>query len=185
MAPRQEPVSWRYSTPAIVLHWVLAALIVFMAGLGWWMMTIEHEPQGPWWFGIHRSVGLIVFTLVVLRLLWRAFHRPAPLPSDMPAWQVKVSHWTHWLLYLWMLLLPLTGIIGSEYSRAGLAFFGIPLPAGVTPDRATAHQFFEIHSTLVWLLVILVVLHVLAALKHLVVNRDAVFRRMWPKRASR
>jgi len=185
MATRQDTASLGYSKPAIVLHWLLAVLIVFMASLGWWMMTIEHEPQGPYWIALHKSVGLVVFVLVVLRLLWRAFNPPPPLPSDMPRWQVVVSHWTHWLLYAWMLLLPITGIVGSEYSRAGLAFFGIPLPAGLAPDRATAHQFFEIHSTLVWLLVILVILHVLAALKHLVVNRDAVFRRMWPKRAHR
>lgn len=181
MATRQDPLSWRYSTPAIVLHWVLAALIVFMAALGWWMMTIEHEPQGPSRIALHQSVGIVVFALVLLRLLWRAFHPPQPLPADMPAWQVKLSNVTHSLLYAWMVLVPVTGILGSEYSRRGLAFFGIPLPAGLAPDRALAHELFEIHSALVWVFVVLVALHVLGALKHLVVDRDAVFARMWPR----
>lgn len=173
------PGSWRYSTPAIVLHWVLAALIVFMAALGWWMMTVEHEPGGERWIALHKSVGLLVFALVLLRLLWRVFHKPAPLPAGVPRWQQQLSHATQVLLYGVMVLLPATGIIGSLYSRLGLAFFGIALPAGVTPNRPGAKQFFGYHEILVWVLVALVVLHVLGGLKHLLLDRDEVFARMW------
>lgn len=178
-----EPASpWRYSTGAVVLHWVIAALIIFMAALGWYMMTIEHTPAGNQALMLHKSIGQIVFVLVLLRVLWRIFHRAEPLPPDVSRWQVELSRWTQALLYFLMLAIPLTGIFGSEYSRNGLAFFGTKLPEWVTPSRATAHQLFEIHSTLVWVLVAAFALHVLGALKHLVLDRDDVFQRMVLKR---
>ena len=173
---------WRYSTPAVFLHWVLAALIAFMAALGWFMMTVEHEPGGDRFFDLHKSIGLIVFTLVVLRVLWRVFHRPQPLPSAIPRWQVLLSEIVQWLLYAMMVLLPLTGIIGASYSKAGLKFFGLPLSQWATANRAISHQLFEIHSTLVWVTVALLVLHVLGGLKHLLIDHDEVFSRMWPAR---
>lgn len=178
-----EPSSpWRYSAPAVVLHWILAALIVFMAALGWYMMTIEHTPAGDQALVLHKSTGLIVFVLVVLRVLLRIARRAEPLPPGVSRWQVELSRWTQALLYFLMLAIPLTGIFGSEYSRAGLVFFGMRLPEWVTPDRATAHQLFEIHSTLVWVLVAGFALHVLGALKHLLVDHDEVFQRMVLKR---
>ena len=182
MVNLQPSTPWRYSTPAIVLHWVLAALIVFMACLGWYMMTVEREPSGPGLFALHRSIGLIVFTLVLLRVLWRVFHKPEPLPAGVPRWQVHLSHIVQWLLYVGMLALPITGIVGSSYSKAGIAFFGHDLPRWVEANRENAHQYFGWHETLVWIMVGLVVLHVVGGLKHLLVDRDQVFSRMWPGR---
>lgn len=178
----QASTPWRYSTPAVVLHWLLAALIVFMAGLGWWMMTVEHEPGGREWINLHQSIGLIVATLVLLRVLWRLGHRPEPLPASLPAWQVKLSHLVQWLLYVVMILIPLTGIIGSLYTKSGLHFFGPSTNAGFTPVHDTAEQFFGWHETLVWTTVGLLVLHVIGGLKHLLVDRDRVFQRMWFRR---
>ncbi|MFC5497621.1 cytochrome b [Caenimonas terrae] len=174
-----SPAAWRYGRPAIVLHWLLAALIVLMVALGWSMMTIEHGPQGPWYFDLHRSIGLVVFALVLLRIVWRLFHRPAPLPAGLPRWQVALSSVTQGLLYACMVVMPVTGYLGSAYSKAGVRFFGLPLPAWATPARATAHQLFEIHSITVWVLVGLVALHAAGGLKHLLVDRDGVFQRMW------
>ena len=180
--PHSTATSWRYATPAIVLHWVLAALIVFMAALGWFMMTVEKQPGGERFFDLHKSIGLIVATLVLLRVLWRLFHRPEPLPEGVPRWQARLAHLVQWLLYATMVLLPVTGIAGANYSRAGLALFGAALPRWGEPARATAHLLFQIHEALVWTTVVLVVLHVLAGLKHLLVDRDQVFTRMWPAR---
>jgi cytochrome b561 len=176
------PVNWRYSTPAIVLHWLLAALIVFMASLGWWMMTVEKEPGGERWFDLHKSVGLILLALVALRLLWRLAHRPQPLPAGVPRWQVRLSGIVQVLLYVLMVLVPLMGLLGAMYSRAGLTFFGTELPRFVEAARPTAKQFFGLHETLVWVLVGVVVVHVAGGLKHLLIDRDQVFARMWPSR---
>lgn len=174
-----SPAVWRYGRPAIILHWVLAALIVFMTGLGWYMMTIERQPQGPWYFDLHRSVGLVVFALVLLRIVWRLFHRPEPLPASLPRWQVALSSVTQGLLYACMVVMPVTGYFGSAYSKAGVRFFGLALPAWATPTRAISHLLFEIHSVTVWVLVGLVALHAAGGLKHLLVDRDGVFQRMW------
>lgn len=171
--------AWRYGMPAIVLHWVLAVLIAAMAGLGWYMMTVEKQPQGPWYFDLHRSIGLVVAVLVLARLAWRLTHGPAPLPASLRRWQVRLASATHWLLYLCMIVMPVTGIIGAGYSRSGLAFFGFALPAWSAPDRQLSHLFFNIHSVAVWILVALVVVHAAAGLKHLLVDQDAVFQRMW------
>ncbi len=173
---------WRYSTPAVFLHWVLAALIAFMAALGWFMMTVEHEPGGERFFDWHKSIGLVVAALVLLRIVWRAFHRPRALPSGMPRWQVRLSELVQWLLYAVMVLVPLTGILGASYSRGGLAFFGAALPRWATPDRPLSHLLFEVHSALVWVTVALLVLHVIGGLKHLLIDHDDVFGRMWPQR---
>lgn len=183
MATHPHSTSWRYSTPAIALHWLLAALIVFMAALGWFMMTVEHEPGGERFMNLHKSVGLIVFALVLLRVLWRLAHKPQPLPAAVPRWQVWLSAAIQSLLYALIVLIPAVGIAGAEYSRSGLAFFGIPLPAGMAADRAFSHLFFEIHATLVWVLVAALALHVAGGLKHLL-SGDGVFARMWPRRSA-
>ena len=175
----QTPAAWRYGVPAIVVHWLLALLIAGLVALGWYMMTIEKQPQGPWYFDLHRSVGLVVAGLVVLRVLWRLTHGPAPLPASLPRWEVKLSSITHWLLYACMVAMPVTGFIGASYSRSGVKFFGLSMPAWSVPNHDRAELFFSIHSITVWVLVGLVVLHAAGGLKHLLVERDAVFQRMW------
>ena len=179
-SPTAAAAEWRYGKPAIVLHWLLALLIVVMAALGWFMMTVEHEPGGEKLFDLHKSIGIVVFVLVLARVFWRMGHKPAPLPAGTPVWQVKLSALVEGLLYVFMVLMPVTGILGALYSRAGLAFFGLPLSGWLTPDRATAKLMFNIHSWSIWVLAALVVLHAAAGLKHLLVDRDQVFRRMWP-----
>lgn len=179
LSPKKDLSSgWRYGAPAVVLHWLIAALIVFLVTLGWWMMTIERTPRGPWWFDLHRSFGLVATVLIVLRLLWRAGHRPEALPASMPRWQARLAGLTQWLLYACMVVMPVTGILGTLHSKDPGHFFGIPLPP-LVQDRALRHLMFQIHSTTVWVLVGLVALHVIGALKHALVDRDAVFRRMW------
>ncbi|MDB5945322.1 MAG: putative cytochrome [Ramlibacter sp.] len=179
VSPANSPAAWRYGRPAITLHWLLAVLMIGMTGLGWYMMTIEKQPQGPWYFDLHRSIGLVVFVLVLLRVLWRLGHRPAPLPAAVPRWQVTLSSITQYLLYACMVVMPVTGFVGSSYSKAGVRFFGMALPVWAVPSRATAAWFFSVHSITVWILVGLIVLHAAGGLKHLLIDRDQVFQRMW------
>lgn len=171
--------NWRYSGLAILLQWVLALLIAGMVGLGWYMMAVEDEPGADKYFNLHKSVGILIFGLVLIRAVWRIGHKPAELPASLPKWEVVAASLVQWLLYGCMIVLPITGFIGALYSKSGVTFFGAHFPTGVLPNHDTAEQFFEIHETLAWTLVVLVTIHTVAGLKHLFINRDKVFQRMW------
>ncbi|MDP9109505.1 MAG: cytochrome b [Pseudomonadota bacterium] len=158
----------------------MALLLVGMVSLGWYMMSIEEETGSDWYFNLHKSIGLIVLTLVVLRILWRLPHTPQKLPSQVPRWQTTLASITQTLLYVCMVVIPVAGLTGSLYSKHGLAFFGIALPHPVA-NHDLSEQLFSIHGIAVWVLVGLVSLHVAGALKHLLIDRDGVFQRMWPK----
>jgi cytochrome b561 len=169
---------WRYGRTAIILHWLLALLITLTTAIGWRMMFIEHEPGAETFFDLHKSIGLIIATGVVIRVFWRLTYRPEPLPPG-PAWSARLASITHFLLYLLMVALPLTGYLGASYTKAGVQWFGAATPAWAVPDHDRAELFFGVHQILVWTLVVVVTLHVLGGLKHLLVDRDRVFHRMW------
>jgi cytochrome b561 len=177
--PASQGAHWKYSPPAVVLHWLIALLIVGLLCLGWYMMEIEKQPGADWYFNLHRSLGLLLAGLVVLRVLWRVSHRPEELPGSVPVWEKQLALAAHWLLYTVMVVMPLTGYLGAAYNKSGVAFFGIALPFWAENSRNLSKLFFTIHSALVWLIVTAVVLHALAGLKHLLFDKDKVFQRMW------
>ena len=179
VSPALPVTQWRYSRPALYLHWLVAILIVGLLCLGWYMMEIEKEPGSDWYFNLHRSLGLTLAGLVVLRLLWRLSHRPAELPDNVPFWEKKLSLATHWLLYACIVVMPLTGYLGSAYNKSGVAFFGLKLPFWAATSRELSKLFFTIHATLVWVIVAAVVVHALGGFKHLLLDKDKVFHRMW------
>ncbi len=169
---------WRYSTVAIILHWLIAFLVLALIGCGWYMLSIEDQPNSGWYFDLHKSFGLVAATLILYRLIWRLLHTPAPLPTSVARWQAVLSRLIHWLLYLCMILMPVSGFIGASYGRYGVSFFGLQLPTWADPNHAISKQLFNIHGIVAWILVSLISLHVLAAMKHLFINKDKVFQRM-------
>ncbi|GGC64048.1 cytochrome b [Undibacterium terreum] len=171
--------NWKYPKPAIWLHWISALLIVGLLCVGWYMMSIEDEPGSDWYFNQHKSFGLVLLALVVIRLIWRITHKPEPLPDNVPTWQRKLAGLIQWLLYGGMLAMPIIGFLGASYTKKGVAFFGLKLPAWISPNHDIAEQFFEVHSILAFVLTALIVLHVLAGLKHLLMDKDRVFHRIW------
>lgn len=169
----------RYGLVAVGFHWVLALLIPGMIALGWYMMSIEREPGSAWYFNLHKAIGLLIAVLVLLRLFWRLTHPPAALPASVPAWQATAARWSHRLLYVAMIAMPSLGIAGTLFSKNGLAAFGWSSPRLFAPNHDTAELFYGAHSVTAWILVVLIALHVLAGLKHLLIDRDGVFQRMW------
>ena len=170
---------WHYARPAVLLHWMLAPLILGMLALGWYMMSIEDQPGSDWYFDLHKSIGLIVATLVGLRVAWRVTHPPAPLPASVAGWQIKLASATQALLYACMVVVPVAGFTGAAYSKDGIRFFGGALPLGVMPNHDAAELFFTVHGIAVWVLAGLITLHAAGGLKHLLMDRDGVFQRMW------
>ena len=174
----------RYSWQAMLLHWLLAVIVIGMLCLGYILDDMERGPTKTFYVDLHRSFGVLALVLVLLRLWWRARRTPPPLPLTVPRWQRIAAAVTHGLLYLCILLQPLSGYLASAFSRDGVKFFGMALPQWAWDSKPVRSFFGEMHGLVATALVVLVVLHVLAAFKHLLLNRDQVFQRMLPGRDS-
>lgn len=170
----------RYSAVAIVLHWLIAAMIIFQVILAWRMNG--RTPEGFALVQLHKSVGITILLLSLARLAWRLGHKPPPLPPAMPAWERWLAHVAHVGLYLIMIGMPITGWIMVSTSKIQvptLLYGAIPWPhvPGLAhladPGRAAWNSFGETgHEALAWGAYILVALHVAGALKHQLFSRD-------------
>jgi cytochrome b561 len=174
-APRYHPVS-------IALHWLIVLLVLAQLALGWWMIDIPKSPPGPraWWFNLHKSIGLTIGVLMLARLGWRLTHAAPPLPHSMPRWQRNAAHTSHFLLYACLILQPLWGYLGSTFTKYPIKYFGVTLPHWGWDSPALKDLFSALHLGTAWLLMAVLAVHIGAALKHLLVDRDGVFQRMWP-----
>lgn len=168
----------RYSMPARFFHWTLAGLLPVQIALGWYMLSIEDQPGSSWYFALHISLGLTAALLIASRIVWRLQQTPPALPPGLPGWQRQAARTSHGLLYGLMLLMPLTGYLGTAFSGEAVAWFGKALPGWLTKNETLKEQLFTAHSVIAWALVAVVVVHVLAAIKHLLVDKDSVFQRM-------
>jgi cytochrome b561 len=174
------PNPTRYSRVAIALHWLVAALVLGQFALGWLMQSIAKDPPGQRAaaFNFHKSIGLTLLALMLVRLAWRATHRPPPLPATMPRWQSRLAHGTHWLLYATLLALPLAGYLGSEFSGYPVKYFGIALPQWLGKNPHAKDLMSLAHLTLTWVLAGAVVLHLAGVVKHGLVDDDGLLSRM-------
>ncbi len=172
----------RYSSVAIALHWLIAVLIVGTFTLGLVMTDIPGlTPTKLRYFSWHKWAGVTVLALAALRLLWRLRSRPPAYPDAMPAWQRSAAHALHGLLYVLMFAVPLSGYFYSLAAGVPVVWFGaIPLPVLIEADAALKPVLGALHYWLNMLLAALVAFHVLAAFKHLLLDRDGVMQRMLP-----
>ena len=118
----------RYTWQAITLHWLLALLIIGMLWLGFSLEDIpRNTPARAFYVNLHKSIGVLVLLLALLRLAWRARHKaPAPL-AGTPRWQARAAGWSHGLLYLFTLVQALSGYLGSAFGKYGVKFFSLPV----------------------------------------------------------
>jgi cytochrome b561 len=176
------PPAARYGLTAMVLHWLLALMILGSLGVGLYMTGLALTPTRLKLYNWHKWAGMTILVLSALRLLWRATHRPPPMPP-MPAWQQRAAAASHALMYGLFFAVPLAGWAYSSAAGFPIVWFGVlPLPDWVSPDRELAEAIKPLHRGLAYALAALVVLHVAAALKHHFVDRDGLLRRMWPAR---
>ena len=185
-ATLSEPAE-QYTTTAIVLHWATAALIVANLVLGLSMVPLPLSPRKLQWYQWHKWIGVTVFLLTVARLAWRWGH-PAPVAVPMPLWQRNAATASHAMLYVLLLMIPLSGWVYSSATGIQVVYLGlVPLPDLVAKDRSLATVLRGTHLTLNFLLFVLIVIHAAAALKHHFGARDTVLVRMLPfaRRAER
>jgi cytochrome b561 len=126
----------RDTSLAVLMHWVVAMLVVFQLGLGSYMNDLPKGPDRSAYFALHKPVGLTVFLLAALRLVWRATHPPPPLPASMPRWQNVLARGNHGLLYALIFLQPASGYLSSSFSGYRTSFFGFPCRNGVGRSRS-------------------------------------------------
>ena len=170
----------QYTSVAVYLHWILALLLFVQLYLGLVMVEIPKGPESDraFWFNLHKSFGIIIAIFIVFRVLWRLKHNPPPYPHSMKRWQIIISKFNHFLLYCCMLVMPITGIIGSIFSKYPIIFFGYVLPK-IADHNATVKELTStIHEYFALLFFFLITIHIFAALKHLIMDCDQVFERM-------
>jgi cytochrome b561 len=179
----------RYSRVAMVLHWVIAIAIIGMIIGGKVMHDMMHQKPPPVivfdLVQFHKSMGITILLLSLFRLVWRFTHRPPALPQ-MAAWQTGLAHVSHWGFYFLMFAIPLSGwamVSSSPLKFPTLMFFSqiewphIPFLVG----RVDLHEAFEeTHEILANITILLIFLHVGAALYHHYLLKDSVLRRMMP-----
>jgi cytochrome b561 len=170
----------RYGLVSMLLHWVVALAVFGLFGLGLWMVDLDYYSG---WYrtapDLHKSIGLVLFALMLLRVLWRFVSPPPPAPASHGALTRAASRLGHAALYLGLFALMISGYLISTADGRGIGVFGLfEIPATLTsiPDQADVAGL--IHKYLAWALVIFAGLHALAALKHHFIDRDATLTRM-------
>ena len=192
--------STRYTKTAVILHWLIAIGVFAMFALGWymselpkdapkqiaydlfdwgiytWQLSEEASPR-TFYFNLHKSIGVTLLGLIIIRVLWRITHRPPALLASYKVWEKKLATGTHHLLYLLMVAMPLSGLIMAVSSKYGVKWFGVDFIGGLdnTPLR---EAFKEVHEIIGAIILLVLILHILGALKHKFIDKDTTMQRM-------
>jgi cytochrome b561 len=171
----------RFGPVAIALHWIVAAAILVVLCFAWTVETLDRGETKDLALTIHKSVGLLIFIVMVPRLAWRLTHRPPPLPPETPAWQRAGARLGHAFLYAIAFVMPVTGYISVAARGRETTFFGLfVVPQWAPLDRMLSLSMEKAHRYGQYALYGLIAAHVGAALYHRFVLRDRVLARMWP-----
>jgi cytochrome b561 len=180
---RNTVESW--GTPAKLLHWIVAVLVFAQFALGWTAAKWRLSPVKLDLFVWHKSIGMLVLTLVLVRIVWRLANPTPDPPADTPRWEKMAASASHLALYALLLAMPFSGwIINSADNIPFRVFRLVPLPALVAPSDATAELAKGVHFALFVALAALLCIHVAAALRHHYAKRNDVLTRMLPRRRS-
>lgn len=170
-----------YGALAQLLHWAVVAGIALQFVWAWRIDRTDSIREEFALVNQHKSIGITVLMLAVLRLAWRAFNRPPPLPAGLPHWERLAARATHWLLYVLIFAMPLTGWAYTSAAGYGPEWFGwLDLPDLVAASERLEEIFGAVHEALAVTLAAVAALHAAAALRHHCVLRDNVLKRMLP-----
>ena len=174
-----------YTTTAKLLHWLLALALIAALGMGLYMVSLSFSPLRLKLYNWHKWLGVAILVLSLVRLGWRLRHRPPALPAAMqaamPAWQRLLHHATHHAMYALFFLVPLLGWAYSSAAGFSIVFLGIvPLPDWVPVSEPLAEFLKPLHQWSAYAFAALIVLHIAAAFKHQLIDRDGLLQRMLP-----
>lgn len=170
----------QYGTTAKVLHWLIVALLSAQYTIGWLMPDI-HRGQSP---GVamtfHISLGFVILVLIVVRFIWRLTHPVAP-ESSLPSWQRLSSEVVHWMLYVLVLATTLSGWLFASFRGWSVSFFYLmPMPMLAADNEAAGKAIDGLHQVAEWSLLVMIGIHIAAALAHIFIYRDRIMQRMLP-----
>jgi cytochrome b561 len=189
-----------YTKTAKILHWLIAIGIFSMFALGWfmadlpkdspkqmaydildlgiytWNLSEEVSPR-TFYFNLHKSIGITIFALILVRILWRFTHKPPTLLSSYKAMERKLASGAHHLLYLLMVALPLSGVLMAINSKYGIKWFGMDFLGGAD-NKPMRELFKETHEIIGIIILLVIILHILGALKHKFIDKDETMSRM-------
>ncbi|MGZ8270454.1 MAG: cytochrome b [Methylophilus sp.] len=190
----------KYTKTAVILHWLIALAIFAMFALGWymtglpkeapkqmaydlfdwgiytWQLSEEASPRN-FYFNLHKSVGITILGLVIIRILWRITHKPPALLTSYKAWERKLSTAAHHLLYLLMFVLPVSGLIMAMSGKYGVKWFGLDFLSG-SDNEMIREIFKEAHEVIGFIILLVIALHIVGALKHKLIDKDTTMDRM-------
>jgi cytochrome b561 len=174
-------MSNQYTRTAISLHWLIVLMIFAAFPLGLYMHDLPLSPHKLRMYSYHKWIGITVLLFAVIRVYWRATHRPPAMPESMKNWEKLVAETTHYALYFLMFAIPVSGWLMSSAMGFQTVWFGLlPLPDLVNKNKELADMLHEVHEVLNYGLLALVAGHIGASLKHHFIERDEVLVRMVP-----
>ncbi len=174
-----------YTGTAKILHWLMALLLFAMLGLGFYMSDLPLSPQKLQLYSWHKWAGVSAFLLLVIRLAWRITHQPPALPTHMPKLQQWAAHLGHGALYVLMLVIPLSGWLMSSAKGFQTVWFGVlPIPDLIEKNKELGTVLVEVHELLNIFLIVVLIAHIAAAVKHHLLDKDDTLQRMLPSKSS-
>lgn len=174
----------RYNLLSQSLHWLTAALVLAVLPLAWVAISLPPSETKGAMFVLHKSVGITIFAIVAIRILWRAIH-PAPADHHIPKSLELVSRINHWLLYAIFLIMPVSGYLLSALSGRSTPYFWLFTIPGLDKNEALQKTFAAIHVFGQYAVYLLVLLHIAGTAWHLVIRRDGILERMLPVQDGR
>lgn len=174
------PERLRYTAAQQALHWVTAVLVLAVLPLAWVAASLAREaPSKGTLFVLHKSVGLTILAVVVVRIVWRMIHPAPPHPRTPPALTL-LGRANHVLLYAIFLIMPVSGYLLSALAGRDTPYFWLFTVPGLDKNEALQPIFKQIHLVGQWAVYALLILHVLATAWHVAIRRDGLHERMLP-----
>lgn len=173
---KDTPTSYGFITK--LFHWTIGPIIIGLLIVGFVMANMEPSPEKYQLYPIHKAIGVTVLFLVTLRSLWRLSNGMVQLPPDIPAIIKICANITHFLQYVFMFLMPISGMLMSLYGGREISLFDLFIIPAFEKNDELADLFYNIHAKAAWLFVGTISLHILAALYHHFIRRDNILMRM-------